>query len=73
MKKALVVSLLFLFFIGYGEAAKDVSVQGLRFSSHKDHTRIVVDVDGPIKFTSNSLSKPDRLYFDLSDCILPKK
>lgn len=73
MNKALVVPLLFILFIGYSEASKDVSIQGLRFSSHKDHTRIVVDVDGPIKFTSNSLSKPDRLYFDLTDCILPEK
>lgn len=73
MKKALILPLLFFLFIGYSEASKDVTVQGLRFSSHKDHTRIVVDVDGPIKFESNSLSNPDRLYFDLSDCILPKK
>ncbi|MBI5676609.1 MAG: N-acetylmuramoyl-L-alanine amidase [Nitrospirae bacterium] len=73
MKKALVMPLLFLFLISYSEASKDVTIQKLRFSSHKDHTRIVVDVDGPIKFTSNSLSKPDRLYFDLTDCTLPKK
>lgn len=73
MKRALVVSLLFLLFTGYGEASKDAAVRGFRFSSHKDHTRIVVDVDGPIKFESNSLSKPDRLYFDLHGCILPKK
>ena len=73
MKKALVVPLLFLLFISYSEASKEVPIQGLRFSSHKDHTRIVVDVDGPIKFTSNSLSNPDRLYFDLTDCSLPKK
>lgn len=73
MKKALIAPLLFLLLVSYSEASKDVTVQGLRFSSHKDHTRIVIDVDGPIKFESNSLSKPDRLYFDLSDCTLPKK
>jgi len=73
MKKALIVPLLFLLLTGYSEASKQVAVQGLRFSSHKDHTRIVVDADGPIRFTSNSLTKPDRLYFDLNDCILPKK
>jgi N-acetylmuramoyl-L-alanine amidase len=72
MKKALVLPLLFLLLTGFTEASKDVTVRGLRYSSHKDHTRVVVDVDGPIKFESNSLPNPDRLYFDLSGCVLSK-
>lgn len=72
MKKVLVLPLLLLLLIGFSEASKDVTVRGLRYSSHKDHTRVVVDVDGPIKFESNSLPNPDRLYFDLSGCVLSK-
>ncbi|MEW6714262.1 MAG: N-acetylmuramoyl-L-alanine amidase [Nitrospirota bacterium] len=72
MKKALVLPLLLLLLTGFSEASKDVTIRGLRYSSHKDHTRVVVDVDGPIKFESNSLPNPDRLYFDLSGCVLSK-
>jgi N-acetylmuramoyl-L-alanine amidase len=72
MKKALVLPLLLLLLTGFSEAAADVTIRGLRYSSHKDHTRVVVDVDGPIKFESNSLPNPDRLYFDLSGCVLSK-
>lgn len=70
MKKVLVLPLLLLLLTSFSEASKDVTVQRLRYSSHKDHTRVVVDVNGPIKFESNSLPNPDRLYFDLSGCVL---
>jgi N-acetylmuramoyl-L-alanine amidase len=73
MKKALAVSLLLFFFVNYSEASRDVTLKRLRYSSNENHTRIVVDVDGPVKYTSNRLADPDRLYFDIRDCVLSEK
>lgn len=65
--------LLLLLFTSYSEASKKVIVQGLRYASYKTYTRVVVDIDGPVRFIHNRLSNPDRLYFDLKNCILSKK
>ncbi len=73
MRKFFLVSLLLAVFVGYGEASKQTTVQGLRHSSYKNHTRVVVDLNGPLKFTSQLISNPNRLYFDLKNCILSKK
>lgn len=73
MRKAFLLPLLFVFFLSHGEGAKKTSVQGLRYSSNESHTRVVVDLDGPVDYTHNRLIKPDRLYFDLKNCILPEK
>ena len=70
MKRALMLSLLLVFLLNSGEAAKKTTVNGIRSSSNDNHARIVVDVDGPIKYTSSRLSDPDRLYFDLRDCTI---
>jgi N-acetylmuramoyl-L-alanine amidase len=70
MKRALMLSMLLVFLINSGEAARKITVKGIRSSSNDNHARIVVDVDGPIKYTSSRLSDPDRLYFDLEDCKL---
>ena len=70
MKRAFILSLLLVFFINSGEASKKITVKGIRNSSNDNHARIVVDVDGPIKYTSNRLTDPDRLFFDLNDCVL---
>lgn len=55
------------------EASKSVTFEGFRYWSSERYTRVVVDLDGPIKFTQHRLSNPDRLYFDLKDCFLSKK
>ena len=73
MKRALILPLLIIFLINIGEASKKVTVKGIRNSSNNNHARIVVDTDGPIKYTSSRLSKPDRLYFDLENSILSGK
>ncbi len=73
MKKTFMVPLLLLFLLGYSEAPKEVSVEKVRYSSYKTYTRVVVDLDGPVEFTSNQLSNPDRLYFNLNNCILSEK
>jgi N-acetylmuramoyl-L-alanine amidase len=70
MKKALVVPLLWLFLLSHGEAFKGVSVEKVRYSSNRTYTRVVVDLTGPVEFTSGQLTDPDRLYFDLKGCLL---
>ncbi|MBI5026540.1 MAG: N-acetylmuramoyl-L-alanine amidase [Nitrospirae bacterium] len=54
------------------EAAEEVSVKDLRYWSDESYTRVVIDLDGPVTFTENRLSNPDRLYFDLKGCKLSK-
>lgn len=73
MKRVLLVPLLLVLFLGYSEASKEVIVEGFRYWSSERYTRVVVDTDGPIKFTQKRLSNPDRLYFDLENCRLSKK
>jgi N-acetylmuramoyl-L-alanine amidase len=73
MKKAFLLPLLVVFFLSIGEASKQTSVQRLRYSSYKSHTRVVVDLNGPVIFTQNRISDPDRLFFDIERCILSSK
>jgi len=54
------------------ESAEKVSVKNLRYWSSESYTRVVIDLDGPVTFTENRLSNPDRLYFDLKGCKLSK-
>jgi N-acetylmuramoyl-L-alanine amidase len=70
MKKVLVLSLLFVLFVHYSEAAKQTAVKGLRHASYKSYTRVVVDIDGPLEYSHNRLYNPNRLYFDLKNCRL---
>jgi len=48
-----------------GAAASNVSVTGVRVWPAPDHTRIVLDITGPVKYSLFSLPKPDRLVIDL--------
>lgn len=63
--------LMVLIFTGYGVASKEVTIKGFRYWSSETYTRVVVDINGPVKFTRNRLSNPARLYFDLKNCRLP--
>ncbi len=65
--------LLFVFFLSGSEASKLTGIRGLRYSSYKSHTRVVVDLDGLIEFSQNRIANPDRIYFDLGNCSLSKK
>ncbi|HDO26207.1 MAG TPA: AMIN domain-containing protein, partial [Nitrospirae bacterium] len=68
MKRTLFVPLLLVLFLpGYSKASNEVTVKGFRYWSSESYTRVVIDVDRPVKFTQNRLSDPDRLYFDLSN------
>lgn len=73
MKRTLFVSLLLVLFLGYSEAAKEVTVEGFRYWSSEGYTRVVIDLSGNVKFTQNHLSNPDRIFFDLKNCILSEK
>lgn len=70
MKKALVMLLLLTLIFSLSDAGGKFFVQNIRHSSSGNHVRIVVDVDGPLTYTSHRLSNPDRLYFDLKDFTL---
>jgi len=73
MKKALILPLLFMLLLTVSEASKQTSVKRLRYSSYKSQTRIVVDLSGPIVFTQQRISDPDRLFFDIPNCILSSR
>jgi N-acetylmuramoyl-L-alanine amidase len=73
MKKAFILPLVWLFLLSYGGAFKGVSVDKIRYSSNKTYTRVVVDLTGPVEFSSGKLTGPERLYFDLKDCMLFSK
>ncbi|TAL26216.1 MAG: AMIN domain-containing protein [Nitrospirae bacterium] len=48
-------------------------IKNIRSQSFKDYTRVVVYLSGPVEFTKNRISKPERLYFDLKATTLSKK
>lgn len=73
MKKALILPLVLLLLASYSEASRVSSVNGLSTKSYKNHTRIIVELNNVVEFTKNRLSKPDRLYFDLKNCMLQKR
>ncbi|MBP1602702.1 MAG: N-acetylmuramoyl-L-alanine amidase, partial [Acidobacteria bacterium] len=49
---------------GHGGPA---TVQSIRHWSAGDRTRVMIDVDGPVRFQSGKVENPDRLFFDLSN------
>ncbi len=73
MRKAFILSLLVLFSIGNSEASRHNTIQGIRASTYESHTRVVVDLKAPFEYTQDRISDPDRLFFDLKGCLLPKK
>lgn len=42
-------------------------MKAVRFATHGDYTRVVLDLDGRVGYSLGSLSSPDRLYLDLAD------
>ncbi|MBI5203329.1 MAG: AMIN domain-containing protein [Nitrospirae bacterium] len=48
-------------------------IRNIRSQSFKGYTRVVVYLSGPVEFTKNRISKPERLYFDLKSTTLSKK
>ena len=73
MRKAFIMPLLLVLFAAYSWAEKGTAVEGLRYSSNKSHTRVVVDLNGPVEYTKNRISNPDRIFFDLKNCRISRK
>ncbi len=68
------MSLLIIFVLsGFAGASKEVSVNGIRHWSSESYTRVVIDLGGPVVYSHNRLSNPDRLYFDLVNSRLSKQ
>ncbi len=49
------------------------SIKNIRYKSFKGYTRVTIYLSGPVEFTKNRISRPERLYFDLKNTTLPKK
>jgi N-acetylmuramoyl-L-alanine amidase len=47
--------------------ARTARVTGIRHWSTPDYTRVAIDLENDIKFASQRISHPDRIFFDLSE------
>lgn len=71
MKKILLAFFILLILIsGSISSASFLSVKGIRYTTYKSHTRVVIDLNGQALFNSNRLKNPERLYFDIKGCTL---
>ncbi len=43
------------------------TLKDIHYVSLGDTVRVVIDTDGPLKFTQNRLTKPDRIYFNFKN------
>lgn len=66
-------TLTLLFLTTSSIASEQIDVKGIRYWSSPDYTRVVVDLSGSIEFSTNRLSDPDRIYFDLKNSKLKKE
>jgi N-acetylmuramoyl-L-alanine amidase len=54
-------------------ASDKIDVKGIRYWSSPGYTRVVIDLSSPAEFSTNRLSDPDRVYFDLKNSRLKKE
>jgi N-acetylmuramoyl-L-alanine amidase len=47
------------------ESGKSVQVTGVRHWSTPDYTRVAIDLEGDVKYESQRIDRPDRVFFDL--------
>ncbi len=52
---------------GAGEGEKLLRVTGIRHWSTPDYTRVAIDLEQDVKFESQRIGSPDRIFFDLLD------
>jgi N-acetylmuramoyl-L-alanine amidase len=65
---------LILFFLATSSPASEkIDVKGIRYWSSPGYTRVVIDLSSPAEFSTNRLSNPDRVYFDLKNSRLKKE
>jgi N-acetylmuramoyl-L-alanine amidase len=61
-----------------GDTSRTASVKGIRHWSTPNYTRVVVDLDSPVRYRHNLLEadaahkKPTRIYIDLEQAVVPK-
>lgn len=53
-------------------ASDKIKVKDIRYWSSENSTRIVIDLAGPVEFSRNRLSDPERLYFDIKNASIAK-
>ena len=56
-----------VFALGSLQAAAGVAVEGLRLWRGTDHTRLVFDVDGPVRHSLTEMHDPERLIIDVEN------
>ncbi|HEY6184478.1 MAG TPA: N-acetylmuramoyl-L-alanine amidase, partial [Terriglobales bacterium] len=49
------------------DSAEPVRVTGIRYWSAPEYTRIAIDLEQDVKFDSQRIESPDRIYFDLKN------
>jgi N-acetylmuramoyl-L-alanine amidase len=69
----LLACLLFVCFCSHAAAAGTVDITDIRYWSYPDYTRVVVTLSDNPEYTKNRLSGPDRLYFDIKNCLIKKE
>lgn len=47
--------------------SRPLLVTGIRHWSTPDYTRVAIDLEGEVRWTSERIDHPDRIYFDLKD------
>lgn len=67
------VLMLFVFSPGILSAEQKVDVKDIRYFSSPDYTRVVIDLSGSVEFSSNRLSNPERIYFDLRNSSISRE
>ena len=61
------IGLALVFALGSLQAGAGVAVEGLRLWRGTDHTRLVFDVDGPVRHSLTEMHDPERLVIDVEN------
>lgn len=69
----LILLLIFMFLPSALMAAGRARVKNISHHSFQGYTRVTIYLSGPVEFSKNRISKPDRLFFDLKGATLSKK
>jgi N-acetylmuramoyl-L-alanine amidase len=65
--------LTFLLLPSLSASSEPIDVNGLRYWSYPEYTRVVIDLSGSTHFTKKRIAKPDRLFFDLENSYIEEE
>ena len=68
-----IIVFLILCLLSVSTLAQNTDVEGVRVWSAPDHSRLVFDVSGPVKYKLFTLDKPDRVVIDFQNATLKGK